>query len=153
MVIQRWQSVLLLIAGNMMGLFSLCSLGQVSGANMTANIYSYGIYAEGTGESLLNTVYVCIVGVLVGVLALAGIFMFKNTRLQKRVCLMSIVLTLAACGSEWLAVQGFELPGETMPSFSSIAFTPFIAVAALLGAYRCIRGDEKKLAAANTLRG
>lgn len=153
MVIQRWQSVLLLIAAVMMGLFSFCSLGQLSGANTTADIYSYGVYAKGTEGALISTLYVCVVGVLTSLLGLIAVFLFKNTRLQKRICLMAIVLTLAACGSEWLALQGVELPGETMPSYSSIAFTPFITVAALLGAYRCIRSDERKLAAANTLRG
>lgn len=153
MVIQRWQSVLLLIATVMMGLFSFCSLGSVSGASITANIYAYGIFAEGTGVEMLNTLYICIVSVLTAVLSFVAIFMYRNTRLQKRVCLMAIVLTLAACGSAWLAIRGFEIPGGISPAYSSIAFTPFITVAALLGAFRCIRSDEKKLAAANTLRG
>ena len=114
MVIQRWQSLLLLIATVMMVLFSFCSLGQIQGESVSVNITSFGLYTEGGSSTLLlGTVYVAIVALLSALLSLLGIFMFKNTRLQKRICLLAIVLVLAACGSEWVAVYGAEIAGST----------------------------------------
>lgn len=153
MVIQRWQSLLLLIAVVMMGLFSFCSLGQIQGADTSFNISALGIYAEGNGTHLQQgTIYVAIVAWLTALLSLIAIFLFKNTRLQRRVCWLCIVLTLAACGSEWLAATTFEVPGSNGVSWSSMVCAPFIAIVSLLCAIRCIRSDEKKLASYDRLR-
>ena len=153
LVIQRWQSLLLLIATVMMVLFSFCSLGQIQGESVSVNITSFGLYAEGGSSTLLlGTVYVAIVALLSALLSLLGIFMFKNTRLQKRMCLLAIVLVLAACGSEWVAVDGAEIAGSTGPSWSAVVCAPFIAIIALIAAFRFIKSDEKKLAGYDRLR-
>ena len=51
MVIQRWQSVMLLIAGIMMGIFSFISLGQIQTESYTFNITALGILREGTATA------------------------------------------------------------------------------------------------------
>lgn len=152
MVIQRWQSVLLLLATVMLVIFSFCSLGQIQGAKQTVGVFSYGIFTYPQHVELVGSIYVTIVAMLAAVLSLIAIFMFKNTRLQKRICLFVLVLTIAAACSEWLVIQGLDIPGETSVGYSSIAFTPFVALLAVIGAYRCIRADERKLAAADRLR-
>lgn len=152
MVIQRWQSLLLLIATVMILLFSFCSLGQIQGSTQTVSIYTYGIYANPQGTQLLGTVYVTVVAILAALLSLMAIFMYKDTRRQKKVCMLSLVLVVAACCSEWLAVNGFELAGAEKVGYSSIAFAPFVGMLAIIGAWRCIRSDERKLAAADRLR-
>ena len=152
MVIQRWQSLLLLIATAMMVIFSFCSLGQIQGATQTVDIDSYGIYANPQGTQLLGTIYVTVVAMLAAALCFIAIFMFKNTRKQKKVCLLSLVLVIAACCSAWLAINGYELAGATSVGYSSIAFAPFVALLAIIGAWRCIRSDERKLASADRLR-
>lgn len=153
MVIQRWQSVLLLIACVMMALFSFCQLGWIDGASLRVNIYSFGMYAEESGKTLMSTWYITVVAALSALLALMAIFMFKNTRLQKRVSMFSLVLSLAALGSEYLVATALQVPGDTAGiHYSTMAFGPFVAVAALLLAYRCIRSDERKLSSMDRLR-
>jgi hypothetical protein len=152
MVIQRWQSLLLFLATVLMLIFSFCSLGQIQGASQTVNILSYGIYANPQGSLMLGTIYVTVVALLAALLCLIGIFMYKNTRRQKMVCRLSLLLIVAACLSEWLAINGFELAGATEVGYSSVVFAPFVAMLAVIGAWRCIRSDERKLAAADRLR-
>lgn len=153
MVIQRWQSLLLLIAVIMMVLFSFCPLGQIQGADASFNISASGIYAEGNGTQLQQgTIYVAIVAWLTALLSLIAIFLFKNTRLQRSVALLCILLTLAAYGSEWIAATSFEVPESKGISWEAMAFTPVIAIVALICAIRCIRSDEKKLASYDRLR-
>lgn len=152
MVIQRWQSLLLLIATVMMLLFSLCSLGQIQGSTQTVSIYSYGIYANPQGTQFLGTVYVTVVAILAALLSLMAIIMYKDTRRQKKVCMLSLLLVVAACCSEWLAINGFELAGAEKVGFGLISFAPFVGMLAIIGAWRCIRSDERKLAAADRLR-
>lgn len=151
-MIQRWQSLLLLIATVMMALFSFCTLGSMQGATQSVAFDSFGIYAEPGGAMLQGTVYTGILGILAMLLALVSIFMFKATRLQRRVCWLVIFFILTACVCEWVAVTRFELPGSDGVHFSGIAFAPFIALAAVIVAMRCIRSDEKKLAGYDRLR-
>lgn len=152
MVIQRWQSLLLLIAAVMAALFCLCSLGQIQGASQTYNISSYGVAIEPNGASVLQTIYVTIVEALAAILSVIAIFMYKSTASQRRVCLIAILLNIAALCSEYLALEGLEIAGSRGVGYSAMAFTPFVAILALIGAWRCIRSDERKLAAADRLR-
>ncbi|MCM1004791.1 MAG: DUF4293 domain-containing protein [Prevotella sp.] len=152
MVIQRWQSVLLLIAVVMTALFSFCELAQIQGATQTVSVYSYGITSITENVGMVGTIYVTVVMMLACVLSFINIFLFKNTRLQKRVCLLCMVLVIAGVCSDYLAVSAFELPGATGIDYNSLAFiTPAVALLALIGAFRCIRADERKLADSNRL--
>ncbi|MCM1320199.1 MAG: DUF4293 domain-containing protein [Muribaculaceae bacterium] len=152
MVIQRWQSLLLLFAIIAMCIFSFCSLGEIQGATQTVSIFSYGIYNVPQDTLAVGTIYVTVVALLSAVLCLFGIFMFKNTRLQKRICMLSIVLVIAAVCSDYLAANSFELAGADSVHYSSMFFiAPAVALLALIGAWRCIRSDEKKLADSDRL--
>lgn len=153
MVIQRWQSVFLLIAGILTGIFSVCSLGQIHGATIDVDVTAMGLYELGEGGKLLHgTIYVAIVAWLTALLSFIAIFMYKNTRLQKKVCWLSIVLLLAACGSEWLAAGSLEVAGAAGISWGAVVFAPFVALICLLMAVRCIKSDEKKLSSYDRLR-
>lgn len=153
MVIQRWQSVLLLIAFIMMCLFSGMPLARIQGSAQTVEIYSFGIQDIPQGVNVMNTYYVAVVAGLATLLSALAIFMYKNTKLQKRVCLICILLTIAAVCSDYLVVNSFELPGATAVDFYLIFFlAPALSLLSLIGAWRCIRADERKLADADRLR-
>ncbi|MDE5813309.1 MAG: DUF4293 domain-containing protein, partial [Muribaculaceae bacterium] len=101
MVIQRWQSVMLLIAGVMMGIFSFCSLGQIQASDYTFNVTALGIVREGiataSGEATgITTASLFILSLLSAILPIIDIFCFKNLPLQKKVTLVSALFSAVA---------------------------------------------------------
>lgn len=158
MVIQRWQSVLLLIAAVMMGLFSFCFLGQIQYFNDSVNITTLGLQYEGEptagGQSgyLLSTVYIFVISLVSMTIPFIAIFCFKNLRLQKRLCLLTCLLIMATCLSEALTVYYSGITAQEAPGWSSIVAAPFIALIAVLTAWRCINSDKKKLEGYDRLR-
>lgn len=148
---------MLLIAGVMMGIFSFCTLGQIQTPDYSFAISALSISREGVatapGEMTgISTIAGFIVGLLAAVLPLLAIFLFSNTRLQKRVALISVLFAVAAAFLVGSGVYSFSTPLGGSVDWNSMVCAPFIAVAAEIAAWRLILGDEKKLRAANRLR-
>lgn len=152
MVIQRWQTLLLLIAAVMMGLFSFCSLGQIQGADITVNFTALAMTVEGTGKTYMPVWYIFVVSLLGALMPLIGIFRYKALKAQRKICMLSIVLILAAMASAWIASAYAGVPGAQGIGWSSVVIAPFVAVVALICAMRCISSDMKKLSGYDRLR-
>ena len=157
MVIQRWQSVMLLIAGVMMGIFSFCSLGQIQSEDYTFNVTALGIFREGIATSPdeatgISTIFLFIVSILACILPIVDIFCFKNMRLQKNVAMISVLFTVAAGVISAVTASGFAADFEANVAWSTFICAPLIALIGNILAYRLISSDQKKLRAADRLR-
>ncbi len=157
MVIQRWQSVMLLIAGVMMGIFSFCSLGQIQAAVYTFNVTALGISREGIATAAdeatgINTVILFILSLLSAILPLVDIFCFRNMPLQKKVALVSGLFAAVAGVIAVFTASGFASDFKGEVSWSVFISAPLIALIADILAYRLITSDQKKLRAADRLR-
>ena len=152
MVIQRWQTLMLLISAVMMALFSFCSLGQIQGADITVNFTALSMTVEGTGKTYMPTWYILVVSLLSTLLPLIGIFRYKALKMQRKICMLSIVLTLAAMASAWIASSYAGVEGARGMDWSSIVIAPFVAIVALIAAIRCIGSDMRKLSGYDRLR-
>lgn len=157
MVIHRWQSVMLLIAGAMMGIFSFCSLGQIQAADYTFNVTALGIAREGIATAAdeatgITTTVLFILSLLAAILPLIDIFCFKNMNLQKKVALVSGLF--AAVAGVIATVTASQFAGDFNASigWSTFIGAPAIALIANILAFRLISGDQKKLRAADRLR-
>lgn len=153
MVIQRWQSVLLLVSVILMSCFSFLSLGQIQTEFVTYNFTACGIYAEGIAapESMpVSTWYIFAISILSVVLSLIAIFTFKNLRLQKRLCLLTvlaIICVIIAC-----AIIAYQQFGGANIEWSSIVCAPFISLISVIMAYQRINRDQKLIMASERLR-
>ncbi|MDE7346993.1 MAG: DUF4293 domain-containing protein [Muribaculaceae bacterium] len=157
MVIQRWQSVMLLIAGVMMGVFSFCSLGQIQAADYTFNVTALGIAREGIATAPdeatgISTVILFIISLLAGILPLIDIFCFKNLNLQKKVALVSALFAAVAGVIASFTASGFASDFGVSVGWSTFICAPAVALIGDILAYRLISGDQKKLRAADRLR-
>lgn len=155
MVIQRWQSVLLLIAVVLMALFSFMSLGQVQTELYTFNFTALGFCPEGeypAGEApeCISTWYLFAVSLLTAILPLIAIFSFKHYRLQRRLCLIEALLI--ACVIIICALLGYQMIDGSEVSWSSMICAPFISLIADIMAYNRICADHRKIADSNRLR-
>lgn len=155
MVIQRWQTLFLLIASIMMACFTFTSLGQFQLADYTLNfttwsISSEGVPTDGSTRFYQPVMYLCIISCLSLLLPLIDIFLYKNLRLQKQVCAVSVLVTIA-CGFT-AALLGYTAIDGASVSWSSIAFAPFIALVAEIIAYRGISSDKRKIESSDRIR-
>ncbi|MDE6554209.1 MAG: DUF4293 domain-containing protein [Muribaculaceae bacterium] len=157
MVIQRWQSVMLLIAGVMMGIFSFCSLGQIQAEAYTFNVTALGISREGIATAAdeatgISTIVLFILSLLSALLPLIDIFCFGNMRLQKKVALVSGLFAAVAGVIAAFTASGFASDFNSTVSWSVFISAPAIALIADILAFRLITSDQKKLRAADRLR-
>lgn len=155
MVIQRWQSVLLLIATIMMGCFSFFSLGQIQTSEVSYNLTTLGFTPEGipTGTTKpegISTWYFFIVSIISSLLPLIAIFTYKQMKLQKNLCIWTALL-IACCINIGVMLANMVIDGGIV-SWSSWICAPFIAFIAVIMAYVRINADWKKIRSAERFR-
>lgn len=156
MVIQRWQSLLLLVAAVMMSLFSFCSLGQVTTTDYTFNFTTMGFAYLGeatdgapSGE-FETTWYFFTLSITSAILLLIDIFLYGNLPLQKKVAWIAILFIIAS--SAIGATLGYNAVSESSIQWSSIVICPLLALIATLFALTRIQSDHNKLRSADRIR-
>ncbi len=158
MVIQRWQSVLLFIVAVVMACFTFMSIGQIQMADYTLDFTTLGFKIEGIptdgahGGYLFHTWPFFTVSVLSYILPLVNIFLFKNLKLQKTVCLVEVLLLLGVIAIACTYVfYNFGGPDSSV-SLSSLSIAPVLALVADIMAYNRISHDQRALRSADRLR-
>lgn len=155
MVIQRWQSLLLFVAAAVMACFTFIPFAQVTTTDYTLTLtglgfHQAGIPTDGDAPLVIHTWYFFILSLTTIVLLLLDIFLFKNLRLQMRVCLVALLFIVAdACVGGLLgfcAIEGGQIWWKTT------IMCPFIAIFSTIFAYYRMRYDFSLLKAADRLR-
>ncbi|MCH5242580.1 MAG: DUF4293 domain-containing protein [Muribaculaceae bacterium] len=155
MVIQRWQSVLLFIAAAVMACFTFIPFGIVTTPDYTFNLTGLGFYEQGTptgGEApmVIHTWYFFMLSITTIVLLLVDIFLYKNLRLQQRICMVSILFIIAdGCVGGLL---GFCAIDDGQIWWKTTALCPFIALIGAILAYYRMAQDYSLLKSADRLR-
>ena len=156
MVIQRWQSLLLLIAAAVMGVFSFLSLGEVQLPEYTLNLTALGFSIEGesatnaTSGYYISTVPFFVISLLSAIIPLINIFFFKNLPLQKKMCLIEclfLVVVIVIAGYE-----GYSMISGGEVSWSTMIVAPFLALIATAMAFSRISADHRLLKSVDRLR-
>lgn len=141
MVIQRWQSVLLLLAVVLMCIFCVTPLAT---------------YAADTSAESLTAVYVkdapvlLTVSILVAALLFITIFLYKNLKRQMTVTLLSIVLIVATIVTGFFVIYN-AYPGADFVLFGGILLL-VISLILALSAYLLMKRDLRKLRSYDRLR-
>lgn len=154
MVIQRWQTIFLIIAAGCMLAFTLCSLGQWQLPDYSLTFHTWGISSEGVATDgaksfYQGTFYILCISALSALLSLIDIFLYRDLKLQKRVCAVALLVTIATTAQ--VAYIGYTAIENATISWSSLAFAPFISIVAQLLAWRGINSDHKKIRNADRL--
>lgn len=154
MVIQRWQSVLLLIAVVLMGCFTFLSLGQVQTTDFSFNFTTCGLYPEGESTGMtaepITTWYFFAVSLLSTIIPLIAIFTFKNMRLQKRLCMLTLLFLV--CVIAIGALLAYQSIDNSSIQWSSLVCAPFISMIAICMAYNRINRDYRLLRDSERIR-
>lgn len=140
MVIQRWQSVLLLVAAVLVGIFCFTPLAQEAAVEQSMPV----------SHSIAEAPVLLIVNLLIAVLLIIAIFMFKNLRQQRKVTLVTIVLIAASIVSSIFVVYN-SWPGASFYWFGGVLLL-CVALILAVGAYRLMGKDQKLLRSYDRLR-
>ena len=133
MVIQRWQSVLLLISAIFVAL---------------AGILPYAVTANGVDVCAVQTPVMLCVDILVALLLLIDIFLYRNLRYQMKVTRLAlgliVVLEAAIAAYTCAGLEGATISiigGIVMPVLALIS--AFVALRLMLRDYRLLRSADR----------
>jgi len=149
MVIQRIQSVYLLIAVILMAVFAFF---PALSFELGGREFVYGALETGkVGATHIDPLMLMLI-VLISLLAFIDIFLYKNLQRQMTVCFVDIILGLSmmvAIGIQAFVVGGRE--GVTLTWQWYLAL-PVLAIIFLMLAHKAMSSDKKKLRDADRLR-
>lgn len=154
MVIQRWQTVLLFIAAAVMACFTFLPIATVTTLDYTFNLTGLGFYEQGTpadGEApmVIHTWYFFMLSLTTIVLLLIDIFLFKNIKLQQKVCMVAILFIVAdSCVAGLLGFKA--ITGDLW--WKTTILCPFIALFSSIFAYYRMAQDYALLKSADRFR-
>lgn len=156
MVIQRWQSVILLVTVALMACFTFLSLGQFQTTDYSLNFTTIGFSIEGTSTGgaasgyVAHTWFLFIISLMATIIPFITIFLYRNLPLQKRLCLIEILFILSAiCIAGWEGYKGVE---GAACSWSSLAMAPFLSLILMVMAWTFINKDHKLLKSVDRIR-
>lgn len=141
MVIQRIQSVYLLIAGVLMAL--VCFIVPVASVSSVEDGASASIY-------IFNLLPLLILNLITAVLLLISIFLFKNLKLQMSVVKVGIVLVICSAVIEAVVLYS-QVADMVINWVGSALMLLFALIFSVLG-LRAIKSDYKLLTSYNRLR-
>ena len=149
MVIQRIQSVYLLIAVILMVVFAFVPALTFELSDKTV---LYGALETGRAGNLhINPLLITLI-ILISLLAFIDIFLYKNLQRQMTVCFVDIIIGLAmlvAIGIQAFVVGNRE--GWTV-SWQWYVLLPVLSIIFLMMAHKAMSRDKKKLLDADRLR-
>ena len=141
-MIQRIQSIWLLI------------VAIAAFATYTLTLY-IGKLTDGTERAFLlgDDFLLVIVIILLGILAIICIFLFKNRKLQFRLSVLGVILSIVFLFLEYIRVEQFkETQGILNGSYQIGAVLPILMVIGYFLAARGIYKDEKLVKSLDRLR-
>ncbi len=141
MVIQRKQSLFLLLAAILMGLYAFMPLL----INARGEVMLGGMTFEGIGG------VVFILNCLVTLLSLITIFKFKSLRFQKKLCIINILLIIASIATI-CTVAFMQEDCDLIGSLTYFNVLPIVAIVFLLLAHKGISHDQKLLRGSSRIR-
>lgn len=156
MVIQRWQSVLLLITVALMACFTFLSLGQVQTTDYTYNFTTLGFAIEGepTGGApsgiQIYTWFLFFLSLASTIIPFIAIFLYRNLPLQKKVCLVEIVFLLATIVVGGL--EGYKEFDGAVCQWSTLVMAPFLSLITMIMAWTLINKDHRLLKSVDRIR-
>lgn len=149
MVIQRIQSIYLLIAVILMVVFAFFPALSFELADKTV---LYGALESGRAGSMhINPLLITLV-ILIAFLAFIDIFLFKNLQRQMTVCFVDIIIGIAMLIA--ICIQAFVIgnrEGWTV-TWQWYVLLPVLSIIFLMLAHKAMANDKKKLRDADRLR-
>ena len=149
MVIQRIQSVYLLIAAILMAVFAFFPALTFE---LGGREFVYGALAAGkVGVTHIDPLMLTLI-ILITFLAIIDIFLYKNLQRQMTVCFVDIIIGLAMLAA--IGIQAFVIGNREgwVVTWQWYVLLPVFSIIFLMMAHKAMSNDKKKLRDADRLR-
>lgn len=152
-MIQRIQTVYLLIALILLGLLAWLPLGEILVGGQFYNFTINGIKSDQTQELIYNGLPLLMMLVIILVLQLVIIFGFKKRVRQMRLATFNIILMFGILGVSWYFIQaGLKQIGDGVYHFKIAMAFPIVAAILNYLAIRAIGKDEALVRSVDRIR-
>lgn len=165
-MIQRIQTIYLLLAAALMATFLFCPIAQFDTPDGLYSFTSQGVStvmaepAETGAEATVTqtsvftaTWGVLALGAVIAVLSLVAIFLYKNRPNQARVCMINAFFMVTFYIIIFLSGYTFQKDlAATHTSWSAYLVMPFVALVLDILAYRAINKDEQLVRSMDRIR-
>jgi len=145
-MLQRIQTIYLLAASILMSLMLFLPLAEIAAEGTGIyNVLSKGWYITGVGpaELAMATWPVFILALMLVLLPFISIFLYRNRKLQIRICVYSIILAFGLIGLiYYYFVTGFRQMDDPAYALQFPLALPAIFIILIYLAFRGIRKDE-----------
>lgn len=168
-MIQRIQTIYLLLAAALMATFLFCPIAQFTTPDGIYSFTSQGVstvMAEPTaatpaetGATIAQTSVftptwgILALGAVIAVLSVVAIFLYKNRPTQARICMINAFFLVTFYIIIFLSGYTFrEELAATATSWSAYIIMPFVALVLDILAYRAINKDERLVRSLDRIR-
>ena len=165
-MIQRIQTIYLLLAAALMATFLFCPIAQFDTPDGLYNFTSQGVSTvmaepatDGSEATIAQTSVftatwgVLALGAVITVLSLVAIFLYKNRPNQARVCMINAFFMVTFYIIIFLSGYTFQNDlAATHTSWSAYLVMPFVALVLDILAYRAINKDEQLVRSMDRIR-
>ena len=145
MVLQRWQSVFLLLAAIAMAVFTFMPVMGLVSDNGGVTLSALGCDQEGVSSMVL-----LVLDCLSVILLLVTIFKYRDLKLQQRLCKVNILLLVAIIA--FIVVMWLMQRGQAIAVLKPWIVLPFVALFFTMWASGRIKADRKLLSDSERIR-
>lgn len=152
-MIQRIQSVYLLIVALLMGSIFIYPFAELLGANGQLFIINFnGLSIENEEGMYLLTIPPMILLILIVSISFLSIFLYKKRVIQMRINFINLMLMLGYLGLNYYYIQNFSKQLDGIVSYQVTAIFPIISAILTYLAIRAIGKDEALIRSMDRIR-
>jgi hypothetical protein len=151
-MIQRIQTLYLLISSVIISFLFYSAIATFD--NNLYQLFSYGIKSNIPSVNPANTnpVIIFILAFIVFILGLVTIFMYKNRKVQTKLCIANIIILLILTGTIIYYCSTISVTLNTQVTYRITAIFPFISLILTYISMKSIQKDEKLVRSVDRIR-
>lgn len=150
-MIQRIQTVYLFVAFILLGLLFLIPFASLI-SNVVYSLSLTGISSLKSEEVFQQPYWLSALGGATALLVFITIFMYKNRKLQMKLTVVAILLSLALNGAMYYLADSLSTQLSAQVRYAAAFIFPVISSILLILAYRGIRKDENLIKSLDRIR-
>ncbi len=152
-MIQRIQSVYLLVAAVFTAIFTFTHLVEIKSGEYLYYITAFGVFdTNSTAEAIFSTTFFGLFALALVLLKIIIIFLYKNRAVQIRLSIISIVANLGLIGLIYYLSLNATSQLESVTSYKIPVIFPLVSVVLLILAILSIRKDDNLVKSLNRIR-
>ena len=152
-MIQRIQSIYLLLALILMGLLGWLPLGEIAAGDIIYDFNIRGVFEVGKSQAIINGLPIMVLLAIIELLQVIIIFSYKKRVRQMRLATYNIILMIGILVVGWIFIRAsLKSIGDGVYVFQLVMAFPIVAAILNYMAIRAIAKDEALVRSIDRIR-